>query len=140
MPDPILEGVAEEAFGVISGLPPGTVTAASALLGKISTSSSSTEAKQVEKNTSGVSDMEKAILKAATANLAVTYYQDHPRASKRKSTKYAISTLRAACALYSSSDLQHVFRDALSSSHSRRRKVMITVRKDVKRVRRKHRR
>lgn len=139
MLDTILEGVSEEVLGTISGLPPGTVTFASTLLAKTADDSSSATQKSVERNTAGVSAMEEEILKKATANLAVTCQRDHPRASRRRCTKFAVKTLLAANKMYSSRSMTKVFRDALSPRHADRRRVMKTVLGDFKKAKRRNR-
>lgn len=133
MLDTVLEGVSEEVLGTISGLPPGTVTLASTILASTSNSSSSEpEEKVVERNISGLSSTEKATIKRATANLAVTCQRDHPRASRRRCVKFAIKTLLVANKMYSRQRMEYVFRDALSSRHRDRRRLMKTVKKDFK--------
>ncbi|WP_135826459.1 hypothetical protein [Halorussus ruber] len=139
MLDTVLEGVSEEVLGTITGLPPGTVTLASTLLAKTADDSSSAARKPVKRNTSGVSGMEEKILKQATANLAVTCQRDHPRASRRRCTKFAIKTLLAANKMYSSRSMKKVFRDALSRRHGDRRHVMKTVVRDFKKAKRRNR-
>lgn len=139
MLDTILEGVSEEVLGTISGLPPGTVTFASTLLAKTADDSSSAAQKPVKRNTSGVTEMEEKVLKKATANLAMTCQRDHPRASSRRCTKFAMKTLLAADRMYSARSMESVLRDALSRRHVDRHRVMKTVTRDFNKAKRRNR-
>lgn len=134
--DNFLEGATEEVLGTISGLPPGTLTLASTLVGSVSGETSGSESSAVEKHTEETTDEEELVLKVATAKLASTCHRDHPRATKRQCAKYAIDTLRAANRMYSTEGMNRLFRDALSRSHRRRRRVMMEVSRDFKKAKR----
>ncbi|WP_430504542.1 hypothetical protein [Haloparvum sp. PAK95] len=132
MRESAIEGVSEEVLGTITGLPPGTVTAATTFLGKLTDSPSESEKSAVESKSSGLSKKEKKVLDYSVMHLADTHYYDHPRASKRYSVRYAVDTIRAALKMYSPSHLRLVFKNALSRQRRDHRAVMKSVKNDIR--------
>jgi hypothetical protein len=132
----IIEALSEEGFGVLCGLPPGTVTIAQAAMGSIATTGASTSVaeKTVEKKSSGLSKKEKEVLTIATLNLADTVKKDHPRLSDKACTRYAMKTILAANAIYSQDGMKSVLLDAVQPSHAHCRKVLVSVAEDYKRM------
>jgi len=135
MIDSLLQEISFEALSSLSGLPPGTVTAATVVMSAADSEveSSSTEADTSE-ITSNLSLKEKEILIAAAEKLAKTAKADHPDVSDKKCMEFGLKVLLIATKLYSPESVKKIFIDSLSERHSRRRKVMMTVKKDLARV------
>lgn len=129
----VFEELADEVIGSLCGLPPGTITAASAVMGAISSDNSKAAKQTVENNTDGLTEEEKRIVRFATINLAHTAKRDHPRASTKRCIVFAMNTLILADKMYSPSGMRRVLQDAVQPQHSKCRKVMITVQKDYRR-------
>lgn len=130
----VFDAILDETLGALCGLPPGTVTAATAVMGAMSSNDGAQTERTVEKNTSGLSQKEKEIINAAILNLADTAKKDHPRRSRRDCIKYSMNIILIADKLYTSKGFKHVLVDAVQPSHRECRKVMITVERDFKKA------
>ena len=129
----VFDAILDEALGSLCGLPPGTVTAASTVMGAVSSSNSSNTKRSVEKkNTSGLSKDEKEIIHVATLNLADTAKRDHPRKSDKACVQYAMKIILLASRMYPSDGFKQMIVDAVQPRHSKCRKVMMTVEQDFK--------
>lgn len=128
----MFDAILDEALGSLCGLPPGTVTAASTVMGAVSSSNSSNTKSAVEKNTSGLSKDEKEIIHVATLNLADTAKRDHPRKSDKACVQYAMKIILLASKMYSPDGFKQMIVDAVQPRHSKCRKVMMTVERDFK--------
>jgi len=129
----MFDAILDEALGSLCGLPPGTVTAASTVMGAVSSSNSSNTKRSVEKkNTSGLSKDEKEIIHVATLNLADTAKRDHPRKSDKACVQYAMKIILLASRMYPSDGFKQMIVDAVQPRHSKCRKVMMTVEQDFK--------
>lgn len=130
----VFDAILDETLGTLCGLPPGTVTAATAVMGAVGSSSDTQTRKTVEKKTEGLSKKEREILNVATLNLADTAKKDHPRKSKKACVQYAMKIILIANKLYSPKGFKDLLVDAVQPSHSKCRKVMMTVERDFKRA------
>jgi hypothetical protein len=130
----VFDAILDEALGTLCGLPPGTVTAATAVMGKVASSGESQTKDTVEKKTQGLSKKGKKVLTVATLNLADTAKRDHPRKSKRACDQYAMNIILIANRLYPPKGFKDLLVDAVQPSHKKCRKVMMTVERDFKRA------
>jgi len=127
----VFESILEEAGGMLCGLPPGTVTAVGAVAKASSSSSNTEEHTQVEKKTSGLSKKEKAIVKTAVHNVAVTAQKDNPFWSQRKCAKFAMAVILLADKIYSGSDFKAAILDAVSADPRRHRQLIRNVNRSL---------
>lgn len=123
----VFETILEEAGGMLCGLPPGTVTAVGAIAKASSSSSNTQEHTQVEKKTSGLSKKEKAIVKTAVHNVAVTAQKDNPFWSRQKCEKFAMAVILLADQIYSGSSFKEAILDAVSTNPRRHRRLIRNV-------------
>lgn len=131
----VFDAILDETLGTLCGLPPGTVTAATAVMGAVSKDESSTAKSTVKNHTSGLSEKEKRVLQVATLNLADTAKRDHSRKSDEECVRFAMKTLLVANEIYTPDHMKKVLLTSVKPSHSSCRKVMISVINDYKKYR-----
>jgi len=127
--DTLLETLGEEVMGNLCGLPPGTLTAAKAagVLASTSSSTSSTDnqaSSTVEKNSSGLSQEEKKLVKIAVARLTRQIGRDHRGIPPKVAVRSAMNILVLNKRLYKPPVARRNFKTALEGSRRQRRAMM----------------
>jgi len=134
----LIEAFGEEVVGTLSGLPPGTVTAAKAagVLASTASSTSSTgnqASNTVKKNSSQLSRDQEKVVNIAVARLAEQIGRDHRRIRPKTAVRTAMNILIFNRLLYKPSFARRNFKIALFGSSGELRSMMGRTLRDARR-------